>query len=115
GSAGSDGFGGTLEAFVEPLVELEAEIGGPEWVFGVSRYAVLPDGRIAFARSSGGFDALAMRLADGTIVELDLPFTQVRMLRAAGSTSFVTIAGSGTEEAGIYRVDLGDGAVVDSV
>src|SRR5207302_2897815 len=35
---------------VGPLIEIEAEIGEPQWVFGGSRYAMLADGRVVFAR-----------------------------------------------------------------
>ena len=38
----------------EPVTALEAEIGGPLWVFGESWYAFLPDGRIVCAVFSDG-------------------------------------------------------------
>jgi dipeptidyl aminopeptidase/acylaminoacyl peptidase len=41
------GSGAAGEA--EPLCETEAEFGVPPWIFGYSRYAFLPDGRIACA------------------------------------------------------------------
>ena len=101
---------------IEALTELDdAEIGEPQWVFGVSRYAVLADGRIVFARWRDGFDGLAVRLADGAIAELELPFTMVRDLAVAGDDSVVVVAGTATEEASVTRVSLGPGASVDRV
>ncbi len=91
---------------VEPLIEIEAEIGTPQWVFGVSRYEFLDDGRIVFARWRGGFDGLAVRLADGEVRDLELPFTMVRNLAAAGGSAVVVIAGSPRAEASVTQVEL---------
>jgi dipeptidyl aminopeptidase/acylaminoacyl peptidase len=99
----------------EPLVEMEAEIGGPQWVFGRSRYAVLPDGRTVFARMRDGFDRLAIRDLDGTASELDLPFTFIVDLVPAGGNSFVVIGASAREETSLVRVTLGEGARVENV
>ena len=51
----------TAAGAVEPMVVMDAEIGVPQWVFGQSRYDFLPDGRVVFAYSRGGFDHLASR------------------------------------------------------
>ncbi len=48
------------EGVVVPVAPIEAEIGVPHWVFGQSRYAFLPDGRVAVAYASGGLDHLAV-------------------------------------------------------
>jgi hypothetical protein len=50
---------------VTPLVAIDAEIGLPPWTLGSSRYAILPDGRIVFARMLDGADRLAVRLPEG--------------------------------------------------
>jgi dipeptidyl aminopeptidase/acylaminoacyl peptidase len=97
---------------VQPLVEIEAEIGEPQWQFGQSRYAVLGDGRIVFARMRGGFDGLMVRLADGSIEDLALPFTRARDLIAVGGSSFAVIGASLVEEAAAVRVTLGEGSEV---
>ena len=100
---------------VEPVVEIEAEIGVPQWVFGISRYAVLGDGRVVFARWRAGFDGLGIRLPDGTVTDLDLPFTAMRNVRAAGPGSVVLVASSPTAEASVFRLTLGDGAELPRV
>jgi dipeptidyl aminopeptidase/acylaminoacyl peptidase len=93
-------------ADAELLVELEAEIGEPQWVLGGSRYAVLADGRIVFARWRDGFDGLAVRRPDGTVADLDLPFTLIRNLRAAGPSTVVAVAASPVREKSVVRVHL---------
>ncbi len=93
---------------VEPLIEIEAEIGSPQWVFGVSRYVFLPDGTIVFARSRDGFDGLAVRRVDGRVSDLELPFTLVTNLAGGAASTVVVIAGSATAESSISQIELGD-------
>lgn len=100
---------------VEPLVEIDAEIGIPQWVFGISRYAVLGDGRVVFARVCDGFDAVAVRLTDGTLSELELPFTTIRCLVGAGDASVVIVGAAPTTEPSVTRVSLGEGATVEAL
>ena len=69
---------------VEPLVQIAADIGVPQWRLGLSRYALLPDGRVVFARSRDGSDALAVRLQDGTVTDLALPYSFVSSVCVAG-------------------------------
>lgn len=95
---------------VEPLVEIDAEIGVPAWQLGGSRYAVLDDSRVVFARSSEGFDALAVREVDGSVTTLDTGFTAIRSVRADGSDAVVCVAGTPTTEPGAHRVTT-DGTV----
>jgi dipeptidyl aminopeptidase/acylaminoacyl peptidase len=104
-----------VEEVVTPLTELDADIGAPQWVFGLSRYAVLADGRIVFARSRDGFDGLAVRLADGSVAELELPFTLVYSVRAAGDGSVALVAATPTAEPSIALLTLGAGAAVSSL
>ena len=98
---------------VEVLVAVEAEVGVPGWQLGGSRYAVLDQeehadgGRLVFARSSRGFDALAVREPDGTVSELDVPFSVIRSVRADGPGAVLCVAGSPTVEPGVHRVVLG--------
>jgi dipeptidyl aminopeptidase/acylaminoacyl peptidase len=100
---------------VEPLVEIDAEIGIPQWVFGISRYAVLGDGRVVFARVRDGFDGVAVRLRDGTLAELELPFTTIRSLVGGGDSSVVIVGAGPTTEPAVTRVLLGDGAAVEAL
>jgi dipeptidyl aminopeptidase/acylaminoacyl peptidase len=100
---------------VERLVALEAEIGVPGWQLGGSRYAVLADHRVVFARSSQGFDALMVRDVGGGLTELDTGFSTIRSVRADGSDAVVCVAGSPTAELGVHRVVPGDPTVVTTL
>jgi dipeptidyl aminopeptidase/acylaminoacyl peptidase len=93
-------------AAVEPLTELEAEIGVPQWLFGFARYAALADGRIVFARIRDGFDGVSVRRKDGRVVDLDVPFTSVYTVRAAGSDSVVLVAASPKSEPAVAKLEL---------
>jgi dipeptidyl aminopeptidase/acylaminoacyl peptidase len=95
---------------IEPVVVVDAEIGVPAWAFGSARYAALDDGRVVFARRRSGYDALAVRDADGALVDLDVPFSAVSTVRAAGGGAVVVVAGSPTAEPGIHRVDVATSA-----
>jgi dipeptidyl aminopeptidase/acylaminoacyl peptidase len=91
---------------IETVVRTEADIGVPAWVFGAARYAVLDDGRVVVARWRDGFDGLAVRGTDGRLADLDLPFTAVSAVAAAGPDTVVVVAGTPTAEPGVHRVDL---------
>lgn len=39
---------------IEPVVELRAEMGLPQWVFGMSTYDIVPDGSVAIAVNEAG-------------------------------------------------------------
>jgi dipeptidyl aminopeptidase/acylaminoacyl peptidase len=101
----------TPGADIVPVVRLEAELGVPAWVFGSARYARLDDGRIVYARWRDGRDGLAVRETDGALVDLDVPFSAVAAVRAAGPGSVVVVAGSPTAEPGVHRVDVATSAV----
>jgi len=90
---------------ITAVVRGEFEIGGPQWRFATSHYAVLPDGSVVFARRRKGFDDLVRRDPDGGLHDLDTPFTAVAELRAAGDGSVVLVAATPTTEAGVYRLD----------
>jgi dipeptidyl aminopeptidase/acylaminoacyl peptidase len=92
----------------EVVIDVGGDIAGPQWVFGPSRFALLADGRVAFAYGRGGADRLAVREADGSIRELDLPFSAYRYLAAQG-TAVVCVAGSPTSEPVVLRVDVDGG------
>jgi dipeptidyl aminopeptidase/acylaminoacyl peptidase len=97
---------------VEPLVEIEAEIAEPQWVFAASRYAVTDDGRVVFARWRDGVDGLAVAEPGGRITDLDLPFSLIHALAFEGGSSVVVVAASPVAETAVTRVTLGEGAAI---
>jgi dipeptidyl aminopeptidase/acylaminoacyl peptidase len=100
------GDGGALE----PVVEIDAEIGVPQWVFGQKRYAVLDDGRIVFAYQRDGFDHLAVRTPDGAVDEVDQPFTAVSSVVARGA-GVVFVGASPTSDQAVVSLGLETSAI----
>jgi dipeptidyl aminopeptidase/acylaminoacyl peptidase len=92
------------------VLDVGSDIAGPQWVFGQSRFAPLPDGRIVLAYGRGGADRLAVLDRDGGLRELDLPYGTFRYVTAHG-TSVVCVAGSPSSEPVVLRVDVDGGGV----
>ena len=90
---------------VEPRVQMEGEIGVPQWVFGQSRFAFLDDGRVVFAYQSDGLDQLGVESPDGSAGDLDVPYTAIASLEAAGN-GVVFIGASAVAEPAVVRVPL---------
>jgi dipeptidyl aminopeptidase/acylaminoacyl peptidase len=93
---------------VELVLDLGSDIGGPQWRFGQSRYALLSDRRVVLAYGAAGTDRLAV-LEDGGLRELDVPWSTFRYVRAQG-TSVVCLAASPSSEPVVLRVDVDSGA-----
>jgi dipeptidyl aminopeptidase/acylaminoacyl peptidase len=91
------------------VADVGSDIAGPQWVFDQSRFALLADGRVAFAYGREGADRLAVVAADGSTRELDLPFGVFRSLRAQG-TRVVCVAAGPDSEPVVLRVDVDGGA-----
>ena len=104
GSAVSDGR-------VEATVQVDAEIGVPQWVFGQSRYAFLAGDRTVYAYQRDGLDHLAVRLPDGRTRDLELPYTSVAAVQADGDR-VVFVGASATAEPAVVslRVDAAGAA-----
>ncbi|MDN5861372.1 MAG: prolyl oligopeptidase family serine peptidase, partial [Pseudonocardia sp.] len=95
---------------ITAVVRIDAEIGGPQWLLGSSRYAVRPDGSVVYARYRDSVDGLGLRTPDGEVRDLDLPFTAVSAVRAAPDATVVLVAASAATTAGVYRLDPTTGA-----
>ena len=83
----------------ENLHPEEAEFGVPAWVFGLSTYGFLDDGRIAVLVTDDGSTRLYLLDPEaGTLTEAPLPYTAFRpaMLRSDGSR-LAFVAGEPTE------------------
>ena len=95
---------------VELVLDVGSDIGGPQWVFGQSRYALLADGRVVLAYGREGADRLAVVSADGKVRELDLPYAVYRYVTAQGSAVVCVAAGPSSEPV-VLRVDVDGGGV----
>ena len=93
---------------VEPMVEIEADIGVPQWVFGQSRYGILGGGSVVFAYLRDGLDHLAVRDDAGVVHDLDLPYTTFSAIQALGDQVVLVAASADTEQA-VVRMRLGPG------
>lgn len=108
--AGADSADGVDGGAVHPVLVLEAEIGGPQWVFGLSRYALLDDGRIVAAACRDAFDGLYVVDRDGSVRLLDLPYSVYGQLRSVPG-GVVCVAGSPSVESSIVGISADDGEV----
>jgi dipeptidyl aminopeptidase/acylaminoacyl peptidase len=94
------------DGLVEPLCEMQAEFGMPQWVFGISAYAFESAGRIVCAYIENGISQLALvdtRMK--TLEPIDCSYTDIRYVRAATGQA-VMQAGSPTEAAPVVRLNL---------
>jgi len=99
--------GGEPELVLDP----GSDMAGPQWVFGASRYAELPDGRLVVAYGRDGADRLAV-LEPGGPRELETRYASFAQLRADG-TGVVCVAGGPTTKAVVARVDVDSGEVTE--
>jgi dipeptidyl aminopeptidase/acylaminoacyl peptidase len=98
---------------VQALAPAEEEFGHPQWVFGMSRYAFLPGGRIACIHGRGPMQRLGiLEPGSGRLTDLDLDLTSFSPphLRAVGDR-LACVADSPTRAAAVVVIDPADGAV----
>ena len=91
---------------VEPLCEMEAEFGRPQWVFGMSTYRFVSANQIICTYTQDGVWHLA--LLDTVTRSLDpikTPYTSISNLQAL-PRGVLFNASSSTEPASIVRLDL---------
>ncbi len=94
----------------EPVSPIEAEIGGPQWVFGLSRYGFLDDGRLVAVVSSQGRQRLAV-VADGAYRFVATDHDTMLYYLAPQGTRAWLLAGGATTALGIVAVDVDSGEV----
>lgn len=112
-----------------PLAPTDAEFARPDWVFGQSTYAFLPErpgrpawpertgrparpertGRLVATWSRSGLDSLGT-VAGGRATPLDLPFTAISSLQPAGPSTVAAIAASPTSAPAVVTIDVDTGA-----
>jgi len=94
----------------EPLWPAEAEFGLPQWVFGMSTYGVLGDGRLVAARCDRGVWSLFVLDPErGAVESVATPYEAIDDVRAAGDT-VVFVGGAPTLPATLVRLDRRDGS-----
>jgi len=90
------------------IVDVPAEIGEPQWVFGQSSYALVSKDEAIVRLLSNGFAALArVNLNSGVLTRLALPFVSLHQVRA-GQGGVYFLGASATAPEGLYQL-VGDG------
>ncbi|HET9443317.1 MAG TPA: S9 family peptidase [Acidimicrobiales bacterium] len=92
------------------LAAMEADFGGPDWVFGQATYAIPADGTVVAAWADSGVGRLGV-VEGGRVVPVEVPYTGIAAVRAAGEGTVVAIAGSPTEATAVVRITVASGAV----
>ena len=96
---------------VHTLTAEEAELGYPQWVFDLSRYTFLDDGRIACLFTRAAVDSLELLDPEsGELTRLDLPYTAYwsPAIRSYGK-QLVFPAASPTTAPAIVELDIDSG------
>ena len=88
---------------VTPVLVADVDLGVPQWVFGRSTYAFLPDGDIVFAIDRKARQSLCV-LAKGGLTELGLPFAMVDNLTTSGEEAYF-IGATETEPLMVVKLD----------
>jgi dipeptidyl aminopeptidase/acylaminoacyl peptidase len=98
------------ESGSEPIQRLEAELGRPQWAFGLSTWAFLGEREVLASATVSGLDELMrIDLESGAARRVSTPFCQVMGVEA--SEGWATwIAGSPDRAAGLYVWRLEAGA-----
>jgi dipeptidyl aminopeptidase/acylaminoacyl peptidase len=95
---------------VEPVTQLEAEFATPQWLFGMTTYAIESADRLVCRIVQNGREWLALvSSATGKATSLRTPYDEFGAnLRAASGVAIVT-AGSPTQLPALVRIDLSNG------
>lgn len=93
---------------VEALYPLEAEFCSPQWVFGMAGYAFCRQGILCTYRAQGR-SHLALLEGAGAARPVELPYTEIYQVQAAGEAALL-IAASTTAPPAVVGLDLASGA-----
>ncbi len=92
-----------VDGRIEQVVEIDADMGVPQWVFGNSTYGFLPDGDIVCMFERNATQSIGV-IRDGKLEDLALPFVSVVPLVTSGNHAYF-IGASPTEHAQVLRLD----------
>jgi dipeptidyl aminopeptidase/acylaminoacyl peptidase len=86
------------------LAPMDAEFSGPDWIFGQSTYAFLPDGRLVAAYSAEAGGRLAL-VEGGRVEPLELPFTSYDWVQPVAG-GIVAVAGAPRLAPAVVRIGV---------
>ena len=88
-------------------LEEQSDHGRPDWQFGFTSYAHLPEGEIAIGKGGATSGSIIIIGADGTNRAIDIPYSEVSFVTAdSEGTSILFIGASPTQEPAVVRLDL---------
>jgi dipeptidyl aminopeptidase/acylaminoacyl peptidase len=91
---------------IEPLIQMEAEFGRPQWIFGLSTYAFASSARIVCTYTAQGTWHLASLNTDTRQLKpIETPYSHIVFVQAAPDRA-AFVAGSPTQPAAIVQLDL---------
>jgi dipeptidyl aminopeptidase/acylaminoacyl peptidase len=97
---------------IEPVIELPAEFGTPQWLFGFSTYAIASERRLVCQVRSKGIARLAVVDVDAhRLDEVATPYSAFSPYIAARGGRAYTIAGSPTEPMSLIGVEVDTGRI----
>ena len=92
---------------IVPVFETNAEIGGPQWLFGYSRYTLLSNDRIACIVDKNGFEELVVvDTRSGRRQTLLLPYSLFGSVRSDGGDRLFVTAASASRATEVCVVDV---------
>jgi dipeptidyl aminopeptidase/acylaminoacyl peptidase len=103
------GFWNLYDEKEGPLFPIEAECGGPDWVFGQSSYVHADNGEIIVAYTRNAKNQLVIVNQEGAR-ELDLRLTNFSSLALTDSGDLIALGASASDPLAVLRIDLADGA-----
>ncbi len=89
------------------LLEEESDHGRPDWQFGFTSYAHLPDGEIAIGKGGVTSGSITIIEANGNTGSIEVPYSEVSFVTSdADGASILFVGSSPTQEPAIVRLDL---------
>ena len=99
----------TADGQIEPVYDSKADLGMPQWVFGMSAYAFATPSLIVCSHVEQGVSRLGtINVETGEYKDVDCPFTDLQYVRA-NNGSAIFRGGSPIDVAAIVRLDLSTG------
>jgi len=100
-----------LDGHIEPLCEMKADFGRPQWVFGMSTYAFESANRIICTYTQQGIWHLAsLNATSGKIENIENPYTDIWSLQASSGLA-VFIAGAPHKPPSIVKLSPATGRI----
>jgi dipeptidyl aminopeptidase/acylaminoacyl peptidase len=99
----------TADGGIENVYQSKAELGMPQWIFGMSSYAFASADTIVCSHIDQGVSTFAtVDISTGKSKQIDCPYTDIQFLRAANGQA-VFRGGSPTDVAAIVKFNVNTG------